>query len=107
MTNIKERWHKLTGLNLYVWENVLEDYSKGMILIAAVSEEHAWKLLYEKDFNAWSCMQNQPSSDFDTATWKDSEDFKAMRDKDLYYTELATRPREIKFPEAFVIWGCN
>lgn len=36
-------------LKMYVWENVLPDYTYGMVCAIAESEEQAWELLKAKD----------------------------------------------------------
>ena len=75
-------------LKLYVWENVLEDYTEGMACAIAESEEKAWELLKEKDHTAWWILNGSPKDRNYKGIYKD-----------------ALRPREITIPEAFVVWG--
>ena len=41
-------------LKLYVWEDVLADWTSGMVCILAKNEKQAYELLYEEDSVAWS-----------------------------------------------------
>ncbi len=58
-------------LKLFVWEGVLADYTSGIVVALAESEEAAMKLVKEK------CS---------------------------YIPEIG-KPRVIKNPEAFIVWG--
>lgn len=75
-------------LNLYVWEGVLEDYSAGIVVVLAESEESAWELLKISDNVAWWRLQGQP----------DDRDYKGI-------SPDATRPMLVTEPAAFVVWG--
>lgn len=46
-------------MRLYVWrgDKVLKNYTTGMVVIAAETEEEAWSKLRESDFGAWVKLQ--------------------------------------------------
>lgn len=67
-------------LKLYVWEQVLCDYTCGMVCVLAHNEEEAWKLLKEKDWRAYEMLRGINPEDIE-------------------------RPRVVDKPEAFVVWG--
>jgi hypothetical protein len=78
----------MANLKLYIWEDVLRDYTPGMVAVLAESEEQAWELIKQKDEVAWYSLLGYPSK----------EDI-AMGCPD------AIRPREITKPEAFTVHG--
>lgn len=78
----------MCNLKLYIWENVLRDYSPGMVAVLAESEEQAWELLRQKYEAAWEQLRGYDDM---------------YNPKGLYPN--AKRPREITEPEAFAVWG--
>lgn len=69
-------------LKVYVWEDVLTDYSEGIIVVLAESKRQAWQLLKAKDKYAYEAIREQ------------------------YYPHQTTQPpRLVTKPEAFVVWG--
>jgi len=102
-------------LKLYVWENVLEDYTSGMVCVLANNEEEAFNEIWKKDTLAWSLLQNI----FDSMSWG-SEEIKSMEGKKGDLCELQRKylkqegiilhpnrikPKVITKPEAFVVFG--
>jgi len=75
-------------MNLYVWEDVLCDYTAGMVCVLAENEEAAWQLLHDEAHIAWWILQGEP----------EDRHMKGISAK-------ATRPRCVTKPEAFVVWG--
>jgi len=76
------------SLKLYVWEDVLRDYTAGIVCVLAENEEAAWKVLYEEERTAWWVLQGEP----------EDRHMKGISPK-------ATRPRCVTEPEAFAVWG--
>lgn len=72
----------MSEFKLYVWEEVLTDWTNGLVCVLARNEQEAWKKLKEKD---------------STAHW-------VLMGKDSEYG-CKTKPREVSKPEAFVVWG--
>ncbi|WPH59229.1 hypothetical protein AFNJKBDN_CDS0012 [Halorubrum virus V_ICIS4] len=94
-------------LSLYVWEDVLRDYTAGMVAVYAESEGDAWDELYEEDSTAWWMLQNSahPPVSFDGHGTK-SERLKAHLELEgKHAVDEATDPVEVTAPEAFVVWG--
>jgi hypothetical protein len=75
-------------MNLWVMEEVLTDYTDGMVCVLADNEAQAWEKLKEKDSTAWCVLRGWPKEP-DTRT----------------LDELPSRFRKIEAPEAFVCWG--
>ncbi len=102
-------------MKLYVWEDVLEDYTSGMICILAKNEKQAMEELYKKDDIAWSKIMGL----WDRISWG-SKPIKKLEktnpntnlcalqkiyaDKEKI-KQFQIRPRIIKEPEVFVVWG--
>lgn len=103
-------------MKLYVWETVLCDYTCGLVVVLANSEEEAWDILYEKDDTVWGELM------FDWDVCWDDKDISAMSEKhpEKTLSELrkmwlekhgikiykgAIRPREVTEPDAFYVWG--
>ena len=63
-------------MKLWVMEEVLTDYTDGMVCVLAETEEQAWAMLKEKDSVAYACLL----------------------DNDMKF-------RCVDKPEAFVCWG--
>lgn len=78
----------MCNLKLYIWEDVLRDYTPGMVAVLAESEEQAWELIKQKDISAWEQLRGYDET---------------YNDKGLYPN--AKRPREITKPEAFTVHG--
>lgn len=76
---------------LWVWEDVLTEYTTGIVCVLAPDEATAWALLKEKDSTAWFVMRGRPD---------DSDDSRAPEE-----LETMLRPRCVEQPEAFVVWG--
>jgi len=94
-------------LSLYVWEDVLRDYTAGMVAVYAESEGDAWDVLYEEDLTAWWKLQNNalPPVSFDGSGSK-SERLKAHLELEgKHAVDEAKPPVEVTDPDAFVIWG--
>ena len=70
----------MTDLKLFVWENVLTDYTDGMICVLARTESEAIDLLALKDPLAFNAI---------------TDDSKKSMPK----------PKVVTEPEAFVVWG--
>ena len=75
-------------LNLYVWDNVLKQYSDGTILVFAESVEKARDLLM---IESWNMTYNEVSS--------------LSENKGQVWNDIQSEPRIIDKPEAFVCWG--
>ena len=109
----------MTKLKLFVWENVLTDYTSGMICTLAENLEQAFDLLYEKDSIAWSQMQgiwNSEAFSFESEQMK--EIVKKYTKKDLTFLQKKRLeqmkvkvcnthipPKVVKVPKAFVVYG--
>jgi len=89
-------------MKMYVWEDVLEDYTSGMVCVLARNEKQAWEMLYKEDDTAWWVLQGRPS------IYTDGKNA-AKSTHDIIpkcgYLPLATRPKEITEPHAFIVWG--
>ena len=81
---------------MYVWEEVLTDYTDGMVCAYARSEKQAWKVLHDKDSTAWWVLQGRPDR---------VEETNAYDIPKCGYRRTAIRPRKITKPEAFAVWG--
>lgn len=75
-------------LNLYVWDEVLKQYSYGMILVFAESVEEARNLLM---MEAWNMTYDEVS--------------KLSENKGQIWNDIQAEPRIIDKPEAFICWG--
>ena len=80
-------------MKLYVWENVLCDYSEGIVCVYAESEEAAWDKLKEYDHSAWLVLRGDPRG----------IDKRSV--EELKKDEKVIRPRCVTNAEAFVVWG--
>lgn len=69
-------------LKMYVWENVLPDYTYGMVCAIAESEEQAWELLKAKDPWAYGSIC-----------------------KGRYPDQKITQPVEVTNPDIFIVAG--
>lgn len=65
-------------MKMFVMEEVLTDYTDGMVCVLASTEEEAWEMLKEKDVVAYDLLVDRGS------------EFKI-----------------VDSPEAFVIWGAG
>jgi len=107
----------MTQLKLYVWEDVLADYTSGLICILAESEEQAFELLYNKDPIAWSNIQGF----WEELQWE-NEDIKRLskiypqfdlcqlqktysQENNIKLNGTRKKPNIITKPEAFVVHG--
>lgn len=89
-------------MKLFVWENVLSDYTDGLVCVLAEDEKQAWDKLYEKDSLAWWDLQGSP----DVGPPPLSESAKRDADRrQVFLYPGAIRPREVEKPEAFAVWG--
>lgn len=79
-------------MKLFVWENVLTDYTDGLVCVLAHNETEAWERMKATDKTAWLVLRGQP---------EDREDPREPHELD----ESATRPRCVEAPEAFICWG--
>jgi len=79
-------------LGLYVWENVLTDYTSGMVCALAHTEAEAWDMLRAADHTAWWSMRGQADDRNDPRTPEELGDD-------------VPRPKRVEKPEAFVCWG--
>ena len=79
------------ALQLWVWEDVLSDYSRGMVLALAPDEATAWQALKDTDHTAWWIIRGKPDNQDDPRTPEE--------------IPPAIRPRLVTESEAFVIWG--
>lgn len=82
-------------LRMYVWKDVLEDWSSGIVAVAAYDEAHAWDLLKQEDETAWARIRDvlgPEVSKLDTRT------------PDQLPPNVK-RPVEVTEPGAFVVWG--
>ena len=75
-------------LNLYVWDNVLRQYSDGMILVFAKSIEEARNLLM---IESWNMTYDEVS--------------KLSENKGQVWNDIQSEPRIIDKPEVFIRWG--
>ena len=105
------------NLKLFVWEDVLSDYTSGMVCILAESLEQAFDLLYERDSFAWSELQGI----WDSMDWEHKEIKKLEADKSkdsltalqkrylnnlgLKVAKTHIKPEVITIPTAFVVHG--
>jgi hypothetical protein len=102
----------MVELKLYVWENVLTDYTEGIVCVLAHNEEEAWALLQKEDDTAWWVLQGSPD-----ITWQGAQSeeinklskseiaLKALQQMGKFKFETAINPQEIIEPVAFAIWG--
>jgi len=90
-------------MRLYVWEGVLSDYTDGLVCVLAKSEKQAWQKLYEKDDTAWWSLQGHPT--FDENKDKSHSEYAQYNVPKCGYFSTAIRPKLIKEPEAFIVWG--
>ena len=89
-------------MKLYVWEEVLTDYTDGIVCVLARSEKQAWNKLYEKDNTAWWILQGEPR----IKTGDKSFSISAYKNQPKCgYFRTSLRPRKVTESEAFVIWG--
>ena len=75
-------------LKLFVWKDVLKDYTSGIVCILANNLEEAMELLKKEDHTAWWVLNGKP----------DNRDYKGIY-------KLIKQPKIITKPEAFVVWG--
>jgi len=94
-------------LKLYVWENVLKDYTAGIVCVAAESEKQAWERLYEEDSTAWWALNGNetPPREVSHEGNKSRQLKTHLELQGEYKTTTATEPREVTDPEAFAVWG--
>jgi len=93
-------------LKLFVWEDVLEDYSTGIVCVLAMNEEHAWDLIYKECSTAWWTLQDNPDFKLKTQNQDTAKDaYEHMKKKGAFITDKAVRPKIIKDARAFVVWG--
>ena len=83
-------------MKLFVWEDVLTDYTDGIVCIYAGSEDKAWDVLKKEDRTAWGLLRGRRR----VYTTEDNR-----KVKDLEEDKKVIRPRCIKEEEAFVVWG--
>ena len=81
-------------LCLFVWEDVLKDYTAGMACAIAHNEDEAWKALAEADHTAWWFLRGRPEDRNDPRT--------ADKLKD---DPTVVKPRRVDSPEGFAVWG--
>ena len=89
-------------MKLFVWDNVLEDYTSGMVCILARNEKQAWKMLYEHDPLAWWVLQGEPDYEEESAT-KSADAWNNLPEQGYFNT--AIRPKIVLEPSVFVVWG--
>lgn len=92
-------------MKLYVWEGVLRDYTDGLVCVLAHTEKEAWELLYKKDSTAYFVLQGECRIDRGEYNSYSTAIHEELIKEKRYYTDAATRPKEITIPEAFVVWG--
>ena len=91
-------------MKLYVWENVLTDYTEGLVCILAKSEQQAWQLLYEKDDTAWWDLQGCPKRPTENESYSESA-MRYLQEIGQFKFGTAVNPVEVTEPTAFVVWG--
>jgi len=93
----------MVKLKLYVWENVLEDYTSGMVVVLAKNEKDAWELLYKEDSTAWWQLQGEPRVE-GKGSYSEKA-FKKLVEEKKFKSFTAINPQVITEPMAFVVWG--
>lgn len=105
----------MNKLKIFVWEDVLSDYTPGIVCIFAESLEQAFEILYLKDSLAWFSLQNI------TVNWNDKhiselckiypkDNLMQLQKRHFDSLEIKVsstykKPKIITEPEAFVVWG--
>lgn len=56
----KIRGDKMAELKLYVWKDVLNDWTPGLVCVLANSEEKAWELLKQTNHTVWWLLLGKP-----------------------------------------------
>lgn len=90
-------------LKLFMWENVLEDYTSGLVCVLAASEEEAWDEIYKKDPLAWWDLQGSPTRKCKCC--KSSSESIKKHTKGMLKTDNVIRPKIVTEPSAFIVWG--
>jgi hypothetical protein len=80
-------------LRLYVWENVLIDYTDGIMFALAESVEQARELCYQAQWG-----KDHPPGDTYTQAIAASDKYSCAYD-------LLKEPRIVESAEGFVVWG--
>lgn len=83
-------------LRLWVWHDVLIDWSSGIVFALAISEAEAWDCLKEADSVAWCTIRDNLGGD---QRWEDDK-----RTPDELPADI-TRPKEYDSPVGFTCWG--
>jgi hypothetical protein len=81
-------------LRLYVWENVLTDYTDGIMFALAESVEQARELCYQRQWG----KDRKPEDTYAQAMAKDGGEYTCA----VY---LQSEPRIVESAEGFVVWG--
>jgi hypothetical protein len=73
-------------MKLFVWEDVLQDYTSGIVVAFAETEDEAWKLIAK---NGRFSASEEPVTDEEVNEW----------------VKRIGKPRLVEKPEAFIVWG--
>lgn len=85
---------KNAKLHLWVWENVLADYSPGIAFAYAETEKKAWDILKGIDFGAWMRLRGSPS-----------DGVRDSRTPEQLDKNCSVRPKKVTFRYAKTVWG--
>jgi hypothetical protein len=91
-------------MKLFVWGDVLKDYTSGMVCVLAKNERQAWEKLYEADSTAWWVLQGEPCFNVPNESQGVSA-FKFLASENKFCFDNAIRPKVVSEPEAFIVWG--
>lgn len=76
---------------LWVWADMLADYTEGIAFAFARTESEAWEKIKESDPTAWWAIRGRP---------KDQNDIRQPAE-----LSKSCRPRKVVKSEAFTCWG--
>ena len=104
-----------------MWENVLCDYTCGLVVVLAHSEEEAWDLIYREDKCVWSELMFGGELNYFSDEIKEIlKEYKEKRNISIDVSQAqkiwlerhnvklyknAIRPKEVTKPNVFYVWG--
>jgi len=95
-------------LKTFVWENVLGDYTSGLVTVVAHNEKEAWELLFAESPTIWHQLQGEPRVEELFNVSMPYEEYAKAAHKltpETGYFESATRPEEVTEPKVFYVSG--
>lgn len=87
----KETMEQSSNLKAFFWDDVLEDYNPGFVVVFAHNEEEAWSVLQDENPTAWWVLRGKP---------EDGDD-----NRRCHELQHHLRPKMINRPQAFVCQG--